>query len=120
VRDFFTGFFLLMENQISEGDMIEAAGKSGCVEEVPLRHIRLRDEDGSLHFIPNGAITTVTNKGRNYAMVSIDVSVPRQQDPDQAMNMLSAIGRDLRQDPKWGPFILDVVEVAGIEKLEEA
>lgn len=120
VRDFFSGFFLLMENQVSEGEMIEAAGKSGCVEEVTLRHIRLRDEDGSVHFIPNGIITTVTNKSRNYAVAIIDVSVPRQQDPEQAMHVLGAVGAALRQDPGIGPFILDVIDVAGIEKLEDA
>ena len=53
VKDFFTGLFLLLENQVSEGDLIEAAGKSGHVERVTLRHIRIRDYDCSVHFIPN-------------------------------------------------------------------
>jgi small conductance mechanosensitive channel len=64
VKDFFTGLFLLIENQVAEGEMVEVAGKSGMVEEITLRHIRLRDQDGSVHFIPNGIITIVTNKSR--------------------------------------------------------
>jgi moderate conductance mechanosensitive channel len=65
VKDFFTGLFLLIENQVAEGDTIEVAGKSGLVEEITLRHIRLRDQDGSVHFIPNGIVTIVTNKSRS-------------------------------------------------------
>jgi small conductance mechanosensitive channel len=64
VKDFFSGLFLLIENQVAEGDAVEVAGKSGIVEEITLRHIRLRDQDGSVHFIPNGIVTTVTNKSR--------------------------------------------------------
>jgi small-conductance mechanosensitive channel len=71
VRDFFTGLFLLVENQISEGDVVEVAGKSGYVEEITLRHIRVRDYDGSVHVIPNGIITTVTNKSRDFAYSAI-------------------------------------------------
>lgn len=65
VKDFFTGLFLLVENQVAEGDLIEVAGKSGMVEEITLRHIRLRDQDGSVHFIPNSIVTIVTNKSRS-------------------------------------------------------
>ena len=65
VKDFFTGLFLLIENQVAEGDIIEVAGKSGMVEEITLRHIRLRDQDGSVHFVPNGIVTIVTNKSRS-------------------------------------------------------
>lgn len=64
VKDFFTGLFLLIENQVAEGEVVEVAGKSGTVEEITLRHIRLRDQDGSVHFVPNGIITIVTNKSR--------------------------------------------------------
>jgi small conductance mechanosensitive channel len=65
VKDFFTGLFLLIENQIAEGELVELAGKSGVVEEITLRHVRLRDQDGSVHFVPNGIITIVTNKSRS-------------------------------------------------------
>ncbi|NCZ76270.1 MAG: mechanosensitive ion channel family protein, partial [Betaproteobacteria bacterium] len=56
VKDYVSGFLLLLENQIRVGDMIDIAGKSGIVEEVSLRFIRLRDFGGNVHFIPNGTI----------------------------------------------------------------
>lgn len=120
VKDFFTGLFLLIENQISEGDIIEAAGKTGSVEEVTLRHIRIRDYDGSVHFIPNGLITTVTNKSREFAYAVIDANVARTKNLDQVFALMREVGVEMRRDPTLGARIVDDVAVAGVEKLEDA
>jgi len=120
VKDFFTGLFLLLENQVSEGDVIEAAGKSGYVERVTLRHMRIRDYDGSVHFIPNSMITTVTNRSRDFAYAVIDINVRRDQDLDAVFTQMHEIGDGMRRDPVFGPAILDDLDVAGVEKLEDA
>jgi small conductance mechanosensitive channel len=120
VKDFFTGLFLLMEDQVSEGDIIEAAGKSGYVERVTLRHIRMRDYDGSVHFIPNGMITSVTNRSRGYAFAVIDINVPRHLDADQVFALIRRITEEMRKDPACEPAIVDDVDIAGVEKLEDA
>lgn len=120
VKDFFTGLFLLIENQVSEGDFIEAGGKAGQVEEVTLRHIRIRDYDGSVHFIPNGIITTVTNKSREFAYAVIDVTVARQADLNRIFTLIRDVGKSLRSDPLFGPDILDDIEIEGVEKMDEA
>ncbi|RZI40316.1 mechanosensitive ion channel [Herbaspirillum sp. HC18] len=119
VKDFFTGLFLLIENQVSEGDLIEAAGKSGHVERVTLRHIRIRDYDGSVHFIPNGMITTVTNRSRDYAYAVIDLNVRRQEDLNHVFSLMEQVGRDMRADSAIGPLILDDIDMAGVEKVED-
>jgi small conductance mechanosensitive channel len=59
VKDYFTGFVMLIENQIRQGDVVEIAGKIGAVEEVTLRYIRLRDYEGVVHFVPNNAIIDI-------------------------------------------------------------
>jgi small-conductance mechanosensitive channel len=64
VKDYFAGMVLLIEDQIRQGDQVEVAGKTGVVEELTLRYVRLRDQEGAVHFVPNGAITTVTNRTR--------------------------------------------------------
>lgn len=120
VKDFFTGLFLLIENQISEGDVVEAAGKSGTVERVTLRHIRIRDYDGSLHFIPNSMINVVTNRTRGYAYAVIDINVRRQESVDRVIRLMEAIGQQMRQDPAVGPSILEDLKIAGVEKVEDA
>jgi small-conductance mechanosensitive channel len=117
VKDFFTGLFLLIENQVSEGDMIEAAGKAGVVERVTLRHMRIRDYDGGLHFIPNSMITTVTNRSRGFSYAVVDVEVPRQDDIEQAYSRLQRVGEEMRVDADVAQWILEDVEIAGVEKL---
>jgi len=103
VKDFFTGLFLLIENQVSEGDVIEAAGKSGYVERVTLRHTRIRDYDGSVHFIPNSMITTVTNRSRDYAYAVIDINVKRQEDLDRVFKRMQDIAAGMRADAAFAP-----------------
>jgi small conductance mechanosensitive channel len=120
VKDFFTGMFLLLENQVSEGDMIEAAGKAGFVERVTLRHIRIRDYDGSVHFIPNGMITLVTNRSRGFAYAVIDISIPRSEDLDRMFDLMRKIAGDMRRDWELGSTIIDDIDIAGVEKLEDA
>jgi small-conductance mechanosensitive channel len=120
VKDFFTGLFLLIENQVSEGDVIEAAGKSGYVERVTLRHIRIRDYDGSVHFIPNGMITLVTNRSRGFAYAVIDLNIPKQQDLDRVFELMREVAAEMRSDPVLGPAIVDDIDIAGVEKLEDA
>jgi moderate conductance mechanosensitive channel len=120
VKDFFSGLFLLMENQVSEGDCIEAAGKSGQVESVTLRHIRMRDYDGSVHFIPNGMITTVTNRSREYAYAVVDLGVPQTQQVETVFDMMRGVSAEMRCDKLLGHMILDDVDVAGVEKLDDA
>jgi len=119
VKDFFTGLFLLVENQVSEGDDVEVAGKTGRVEQVTLRHIRLRDYDGSVHYIPNGMITVVTNHSREYSYSVIDFNLARSHDFDRLCAAMRAVGAEMRADPLLGPMILAGIEIAGIEKLDE-
>lgn len=120
VKDFFTGLFLLIEDQISEGDVIEAAGKSGYVERVTLRHLRIRDYDGSVHFIPNSMVTTVTNRSRSYAYAVIDINVRRQEDLDRVFDLMHGVAAVMRSDPAIGLDILDDIDIAGVEKVEDA
>jgi moderate conductance mechanosensitive channel len=119
VKDFFSGLFLLLENQVSEGDFIEAAGKAGQVESVTLRHIRMRDYDGSVHFIPNGMITTVTNRSREYAYAVIDLAVPQAQQVETVFAMMREVGAEMRADSVLGRSILADVDIAGVEKLDD-
>ncbi|HEY0847302.1 MAG TPA: mechanosensitive ion channel domain-containing protein [Noviherbaspirillum sp.] len=120
VKDFFTGLFLLIENQVSEGDVIEAAGKSGYVERVTLRHMRIRDYDGSVHFIPNSMITTVTNRSREFAYAVIDINIRRQDNLDAAFAMMESVADEMHADAQLGAMILDRIDIAGVEKLEDA
>jgi small-conductance mechanosensitive channel len=116
VKDYFTGFFLLLENQLTRGDVVEIGGKAGLVEDVTLRYVRLRDYSGNVHFVPNNLITTVTNMSRGFAQAVIDVGVAYREDTDQVVELMRAVGRELRADEKFAPKILDDLEIAGVDQ----
>jgi small conductance mechanosensitive channel len=118
IKDYFTGFFLLVEDQIRQGDVVEIAGKAGEVEEVTLRYVRLRDGDGFVHFVPNGEIKVVVNRTRTHAYANIDVGVPENTDFDAGFKAMRDVGAALRADPKFGPLTLGEVEVLGVDRWE--
>ena len=120
IKDYFTGFFILLENQVRQDDVIETAGKSGLVEEVTLRYVRLRDYDGVVHFVPNHLITTVSNMSRGFAQAVIDVGVAYREDVDEVLGLMHRVGEQLRRDEGFGPKILDELEIAGVEKWAES
>lgn len=115
VKDYFTGFFLLLENQIRHGDVVEAGGKSGLVEELTLRYLKLRDYSGNVHYIPNSNISVVTNMSLGYAYAVIDADVSYDTDIDRAITTMRSVGEDMRSDPDLCDKILDTLEIAGVD-----
>ena len=116
VKDYFTGFVMLIENQIRQGDLIEVAGKTGVVEEVNLRYVRLRDGNGSVHFVPNSSITTVTNQSREFAFAVMDVGISYSTPIETAYRIIQETGNTMREDAFLAPKILDEVEILGIDQ----
>lgn len=115
VKDYFTGFFLLLENQVRVGDVVEVAGKSGLVEEMTLRYIRLRDYEGSVHYVPNGIVDSVTNRSRGFAYAVIDVGVAYREDLDEVYGVMREAAAALRADPELEARIVDDLEIAGVD-----
>ena len=115
VKDYFTGFFLLLENQIRVGDFVAIAGERGLVEELTLRHVRLRGFDGNVHFIPTGMIDKVTNMSLEFSYAVIDIGVAYREDLDEVFAVIRSTGAGLREDPAFGPLILDDLELLGVE-----
>jgi moderate conductance mechanosensitive channel len=116
VKNFFTGFFLLLDDQIRTGDVVEVAGKGGLVEEVTLRYVRLRDLDGHVHFVPNGDITVVTNRTREYATAVIEVGIAYREDPEEAFAVMRSVADAMRADPAWRERMVADLEVLGVDK----
>jgi small conductance mechanosensitive channel len=120
IRDYFTGFFLLLEDQVREGDVVELAGKGGLVEEVTLRYVRLRDADGHVHYIPNGEIKLVTNRTRGYATPVIDVPVAYRENTDEVVAVMRDTAAALRADPVWQAKIVEDLEVIGVDRWDDS
>lgn len=99
VKDFFGGFFILMENQYAVGDIISVGAITGTVEEMTMRVTVLRDASGPLHFIPNGGIGTVTNRTHSWQRAVVEVSSPWSVPVDRARAALASAMRPLTDAP---------------------
>lgn len=116
IKDYFNGFFMLLENQVRKGDVIVIAGKGGLVEEVTLRYVRLRDYNGDVHFIPSGLIDTLTNKSRDYSFALIDIGVAYRENLDEVIELMAAVAAELQHDSAFSDRILEPIEIAGVEE----
>ena len=117
VKDYFTGFFLLLENQISTGDIVQlSSDHAGLVEEVTLRYVRLRDYDGRVHFVPNGQISSVINSTRGYSFAVLDIGVAYRENVDEVMAVMHEVAREMRADAAFAEHILEDLDMAGVDQ----
>jgi small-conductance mechanosensitive channel len=120
VRDVITGIFLLFEDAVAVGDVVQVGGLSGVVEQLSIRSIKLRAQDGSLHIIPFSAVTTVTNMTRDFAFAVVDVNVGYGEDADHVTSVLKEIAAEMRDDLKFRPVIRDDLDILGVERIDDA
>ena len=120
VKDVLSGFFILSENQFAIGDVIEVAGKSGVVEKMTLRVVRLRDVEGIMHVVPNSEIKVVSNKTRGWSRAVVDVGVPYDENVDRALEILRDEAAQFSTDKAWGSQLDGPVEVLGVESLSDS
>jgi small conductance mechanosensitive channel len=120
VKDVINGLFILLQDLVSVGDVADVGGKSGVVESVGLRTVRLRDLSGNVHTVPNSSIDTVTNMTKGYSRYVLDVGVAYREDVDQVMAVLTEIGEEMRTDETYGPDILEPLEIFGVNELGDS
>ena len=115
VRDIISGFFLILEDQVRVGDVAMINGVAGLVEGLNLRTIVLRDGEGAVHVFPNGSINTLANRSKDFSYYVIDIPLAHKQDPDRAAATLRRIGAEMQEDAAFGSFILEPIEVLGVD-----
>ena len=115
VRDVISGFFLILEDQVRVGDVAAINGTGGLVEAINLRTIVLRDAEGTVHVFPNGAIQTLANRSKDFSYYVIDLGISYREDPDRVAAVLRDIGAGLQADPAFQPWILEPIEILGVD-----
>jgi len=119
VRDLIGGFFLILENQVRVGDVVAINGIGGLVEAINLRTTILRDEEGTVHVIPNGAINTLANRSMHFSFYVVNLPLAYGVDTDTVSAILREVGEELQHDDAYMPFILEPLEVIGVDAFEE-
>ncbi len=120
VKDVINGFFILLEDQIRVGDVVQIAGKGGVVERVNLKMTVLRDLAGNAHYVPNGSIDLVTNMTKDYSRYVFDIGVAYREDVDEVMQVIREVDEELRNDPNFGPDILEPMDIMGLDQFADS
>jgi small conductance mechanosensitive channel len=117
VHDVLNGFFILVENWFDVGDVVKIGAFQGSVETLTLRRTVLRDDNGSVHTIPNSTITAVTNMTRDWTQIAMQVAVDYQENSDRVIEILQQIGAEMRNDEAFRSAIVADPQVPGIDRV---
>lgn len=116
-KDMLNGLFILLEDQFNVGDVVKIAGLTGTVEDLSLRATTLRDGDGTVYFVPNSQIATVSNLSREFSVASLALSVDAAADPDRVMTVLREIAMEVRRDPAFAEVAVSDPDVLGVDRI---
>ncbi|TFB76442.1 mechanosensitive ion channel [Cryobacterium glaciale] len=117
VKDILNGLFMVVEDQIGVGDIVDVGFASGVVETVGIRITQVRDVDGTLWFVRNGEILRVGNMSQGWARVIIDLAIPYSSDVEAVQDELLRVASALASSRKWRAFILEKPEIWGLESI---
>ena len=120
VQDVISGFFLLLEDQVRVGDVVQLNDKGGLVEKITLRMVILRDFSGSVHYVRNGKIDVVTNMTKEFSYSVFDIGVAYREDTDEVTRVVEAVGKDMQEDPAFKDDIMAPLEVVGLDKFADS
>ena len=117
IRDYFSGFMILMEDQYGINDVVRIGDTSGSVERITLRVTVLRDLEGVLHFIPHGTIKNVSNLTHGWSRCLFEIPVSHAENLDRVIAVIKEVGEELRFDPTHGVKIMDDLDMLGVDSI---
>ena len=120
VRDYISGFFVILEDQYRVGDVVSIAGIAGVVEEIGLRRTVLRDLDAFVHSIPNGKVELSTNMTKKYSRVNLNVSVGYGENLKRVIDTINRICQEMAEDPQWKGDFISTPSVLRVDKLGDS
>lgn len=117
VRDTISGLFMMMEDQYGVGDIIDVGDATGTVERMGIRSTRIRDDNGTLWHVPNGAIRRVGNMSQEWSRAVLDVEIGAAADVDQASRIIEEVAREVASDPAYRELMLGEPDNLGVESI---
>ena len=120
VKDIITGAFIIFENTLTVGDVVELAGHSGVVEEITIRTISLRDLSGTVHTVPFSSVDTIINMTRDYAYVVSEIGIAYKEDTDHVITLIKETYENLLKKPDMKTNIVGDLEIMGLERFDDS
>lgn len=109
VSDVINGLTILIEGQLRVGDSVTIQSIDGTVVSIGLRTIELQALDGTLHYLPNRSISTISNHSRGSQTISIFLRISDPFEIDRAKDLLRDQLASIKQDTdkiKATPIVL--------------
>jgi small-conductance mechanosensitive channel len=116
VKDFISGFFMVLEDQVRVGDVAVVNGTGGVVEAISFRTIVLRDLSGVVHVFPNGTVSTLANMTKGWSAYLIDVGVAYKEDTDQVSAVMREVADGMQREAEFGEKMLGPIEIFGVDQ----
>ncbi|MEC8102481.1 MAG: mechanosensitive ion channel family protein [Pseudomonadota bacterium] len=120
VKDFLTGLTVVFEDLLQIGDVVKINDHFGLVEKITLRKIQMRDLDGTVHTIPFGEVSIISNLTKDYSYYLMDVGVAYRENTDDVVAVMREVDEDLRADEKYKELILEPLEVMGVDQFADS
>jgi small-conductance mechanosensitive channel len=120
IRDFISGFFILLEDQYGIGDVVSIAGIAGVVEDITLRRTVLRDLDANVHSVPNGKVELSTNMTKKFSRVNLNVSVGYGENLKHVIDIINKVCQEMAADPQWKDDFITTPSVLRVDKLGDS
>lgn len=115
VRDYISGFFIILENQVRTGDVAIINGTVGLVEKLELRTITLRDYSGTVHIFQNGKINTLSNKTKEWSASVFDIDVAYKENTDNVVSVMKEVADQMSKESPYSESIIEPIEIAGVD-----
>ena len=120
VRDIVSGIFFMADDAFRVGEYIDTGRLKGTVERISLRSVRLRHQNGQIHTIPYGQLTSITNFSRDWQTVKFTVRLARDTDVEKVRKAVKQIGQDMTKDPELGKELLQPLKLQGVSEIADS
>ena len=120
VEDLFTGLSIILTGQLRVGDYVTVNNSTGTVEKLTLTMCVIRAFNGDVHYLRNGQIDTVINQTKDFSYPLFNLGVAYKTDVTHVMRVLNDVGKELKEMPEYGKYILSDIEVYGLNEFQDS
>ena len=117
VKDYLSGFFMVIEDQYGIGDTVDLGEAVGEVEDFGLRKTAVRDLTGTLWHVRNGEIMRVGNLSQGWARAVLEIPIDYSTSMDTYREITEAVTATMSKDTEVASAMLDIPEIAGVQSI---
>lgn len=120
VRDIVSGIFFMADDAFRVGEYIDTGRLKGTVERISLRSVRLRHQNGQIHTIPFGQLTSISNFSRDWQTVKFNLRLARDVDMEKVRKTIKQLGQEMQKDPELGKELLQPLKLQGVAEIADS